>query len=289
MSYEASRGGIVNPQSPTVYILDDDADIGRAVGRLLRSAGYRPVVFQTAEDFLRDYDPSAPGCLILDYRMPELDGLEVQMLLKQSGSTHPILFLTGLGTIPLTVDAVKGGALNVLTKPVDEVTLLRAIEEAIDVDRGRRSEQKRSGVLLERYATLTAREREVMAHVVKGRLNKQIAADLGTVEKTIKVHRARAMTKMGATSLAEFVRLALSVEQEQMARSVAHNERLQVDAAQRHTATGFCRIGGLCVPKPHAFHAALLESRADAERESDGTNSSAECERDACHAPVAQE
>jgi FixJ family two-component response regulator len=277
---------VSSQSTTTVYILDDDADIGRALGRLLRSAGYRPVIFQSANEFLAGYDPGTPGCLVLDYRMPELDGLEVQTLLKQSGSTHPVLFLTGLGTIPLTVDAVRGGALNVLTKPVDEATLLRAIEEAVEVDRGRRFEQQRSGELLERYASLTAREREVMAHVVKGRLNKQIAADLGTVEKTIKVHRSRAMTKMGAASLAELVRLALAVERE-MARSAVRVEPSHPADAEQRKPTGCYRGGAECDPKPPLFHAVRHAPRTDLERAS---GRSPECEEhDVRDAPVALE
>ena len=281
----------MNPQISTIYILDDDADIGRALGRLLRSAGYRPVIFQTADDFLRDYDPAVPGCLILDYRMPELDGLEVQTLLKESGSTHPVVFLTNLGTIPLTVDAVKGGALNVLTKPVDEVMLLRAIDEALEVDRRRRFEQKRSGMLLQRYATLTAREREVMLHVVKGRLNKQIAAELGTVEKTIKVHRARAMTKMGATSLAELVRLALSLEHQQTAPSSAHGEQPLPTAAPRRESSGACRRStAACIQKPQLLRAVRRGPAAASERESEGSSRSPECDDgEVCSTPGARE
>jgi len=280
-----------------VYIVDDDPDIGRALGRLLRAAGYRPVIFQTAHHFLNEYDPAAPGCLILDYRMPELDGLAVQTLLKESGSRHPIVFLTGLGTIPLTVDAVKAGAINVLTKPIDETTLLSAVAEAVEVDRGRRSRQERSGELLDRYSTLTAREREVMALVVKGRLNKQIAAELGTVEKTIKVHRARAMEKMRAASLAELVRLALSVEQELSARSGNDEEQATVAGSEQPGRTGHHRGAETHPPKsrslfsmPLAYHPRVHVRAESVRRLQEETGSSPErADLQMCELPGAAE
>ena len=178
---------------------------------------------------------------------------------------------------------------HVLTKPVDEVTLLRATAEALEVDRRRRFQQQRSGELLERYATLTARERETMAHVVKGRLNKQIAADLGVVEKTIKVHRARAMTKMAATSLAGLVRLALLVEQELRGRA-AHGQQTPPANVQHRVFTGCGRGTGACVPKPQLFRALLRGPRTDAVPESEDTRSSPEREeREPCNVRGAKE
>ena len=194
----------------TIYIVDDDADVCRALSRLLRSAGYRTRTFNSAAEFLAGHDPEPPGCIILDLTMPGLDGFEVQATLAHSGSLRPIIFLTGNGSIAMTVTAMRAGAVNFLVKPVEEPRLFEAVEEALRIDAAGRDHGRFRRALVERLGTLTPREREVLEHVVRGRLNKQIAADLGTVEKTIKVHRARVMHKMGARSLAELVHLASS-------------------------------------------------------------------------------
>ena len=154
------------------------------------------------------HDPGAPGCLVLDVALPELDGLQLQQALAVSGCARPIVFITGRGDIPTSVRAMKGGAVDFLTKPVNDKDLLAAVRHAIEIDRLAREAQVEMDALRQRLARLTPREREVLGHVVAGRLNKQIAADLGTVEKTIKVHRARIMEKMAARSLAELVRIA---------------------------------------------------------------------------------
>lgn len=192
----------------TIFIVDDDADVCRAMSRLLRSAGYSTRTFSSTSVFLEQYDPEPPGCILLDLTMPEHDGLEVQAMLASAGSRRPVIFLTGNGSIPATVAAIRAGAINFLTKPVTEPRLFEAVEEALRVDARQRSVGLQNMVLKERLESLTPRERQVLEQVIRGRLNKQVAADLGTVEKTIKVHRARVMKKMGARSLAELVQLA---------------------------------------------------------------------------------
>jgi len=195
----------------TIFIVDDDPDVCRAMSRLLRSAGYRTLTYHSATTFLQEHDPEASGCLILDLAMPEHDGLEVQAMLNSSGCRRPVIFLTGNASIPLTVAAIRAGAVNFLTKPVSEQRLFEAVDEALKIDIAERNRDRWRHALVQRLESLTPRERQVLEHVVRGRLNKQIAADLGTVEKTIKVHRARVMHKMGARSLAELVQIASSV------------------------------------------------------------------------------
>jgi FixJ family two-component response regulator len=189
-------------------VVDDDASVRRALMRLLTAAGFEARAFASAAAFLEVHDPGAPGCLVLDVALPGLDGLQLQQALAVSSCARPIVFVTGRGDIPTSVRAMKGGAVDFLTKPVNDKDLLAAIRHAIEIDRLAREAQVEMDALRRRLATLTPREREVLAHVVAGRLNKQIAADLGTVEKTIKVHRARIMEKMAARSLAELVRIA---------------------------------------------------------------------------------
>ena len=193
-----------------VFILDDDLDVSAALGRLLRSAGYRTREFDSAASFFAVHR-EVPGCILLDIAMPGQDGFEVQARLHSEGCIHPIIFLTGNGNIQQTVAALKGGAVNFLTKPVEEQHLFRAVDEALQIDADHRGEALFHRALARRLHTLTPRERQVFELVVRGRLNKQIAADLGTVEKTVKVHRSRVMQKMGAHTLAELVRLAVSL------------------------------------------------------------------------------
>lgn len=195
----------------TIYVVDDDADVRKALARLLRSAGYESRAFATGAEFLAAHDPSVPGCIILDLAMPDCGGLEVQACLAASGSRRPIIFLTANGSIGTTVRALKAGAVNFLMKPVEQNELFAAVEEALRVDAAERTKESFQKRVAQRLASLTPRERQVLEHVVAGRLNKQIAADLGTVEKTVKVHRARVMHKMGARSLAELVHLAASL------------------------------------------------------------------------------
>ncbi len=193
---------------PLVYIVDDDETVRAALQRLLRSVGLETAVFPSAREFLFHARPERPGCLVLDVRMPEMSGLDLQQVMREAGIELPVIFLTGHGDVPMSVRAMKAGAADFLQKPVLEQDLLDAVHRAIARDRARRSERADTEEIRARYGTLTPREREVLAHVVGGALNKQIAGRLGTVEKTIKVHRARVMEKMGAESVAELVRLA---------------------------------------------------------------------------------
>jgi FixJ family two-component response regulator len=192
-----------------LYIVDDDPEVRRALARLLRAAGYSTRAFGCASDFLisREARQSA-GCIILDLAMPGLNGLELQQCLIASGWRQPIIFLTGNGDISKSVLAMKAGAVNFLTKPVDDQQLFAAVEEALRINDRERREWSARQIVTDRVNTLTPRERQVLEKVVAGRLNKQIAGDLGIVEKTIKVHRARVMRKMQAGTLAELIHLA---------------------------------------------------------------------------------
>jgi FixJ family two-component response regulator len=192
----------------TVFIVDDDPDVCRAVGRLVRGAGYEVREFNSAHDFLVAHEPEPPGCLLLDLSMPDVDGLQLQQSLAASGCHRPIVFLSANGDVHNTVRAMKAGAVNFLTKPVDGDELMEALAEAVALDaRGRAAWETRNTVA-GRMATLTPRERQVLEKVVAGRLNKQIAAELGTVEKTIKVHRSRVMQKLHAASLIQLIEIA---------------------------------------------------------------------------------
>lgn len=198
-------------EQPTVLLVDDDEAVLKSVGRLLRSNGVRVLPFNSSAEFLRAVTPSVPGCILLDFGMPDFNGLEVQRRLGVRGCTQPVIFLTGQADIPITVEAMKGGAVDFLTKPVDEAALLASVMTAFARDAALREAAAGLREYRERLATLTPREREVMELVVEGLLNKQIGLELGTVEKTIKVHRARVMEKMGVESLAELVRIAAAL------------------------------------------------------------------------------
>ncbi len=189
------------PPSPTVFVVDDYAPVRSAVSRLLRAAAFAVAAFASPEEFLAQYDPHTPGCLVLDLDMPAVNGLELQRILARKGSVLPIIFLTGHGDIPKSVQAMKRGAIDFLTKPVNDENLLAAVRAAIEKDRALRREQTDLSEIRARLATLTPREREVLEHVVTGKLNKQIAGDLGTVEQTVKVHRARVMQKLKVHSV----------------------------------------------------------------------------------------
>jgi len=192
---------------PTIFVVDDDASILKGSRRLLTAAGFNVETFESADAFLQRHDCAASGCLVLDLAMPGLNGLELQQALHARNSFLPIIFLTGRADVPMSVQAMKGGAVDLLLKPVDEADLLAAIDRALTRERAQREINEQTASVEERLATLTPRERQVLTHVADGRLNKQIASDLGTVEKTIKVHRARMMEKMNVRSVAELVRL----------------------------------------------------------------------------------
>ena len=192
--------------TPTVFVVDDDPAVLKSLSRLLRSAHLHVATFASPDEFLARRDPNLPGCLVLDVAMPGLNGLELQHTLIAGGHELPIVFLTGHGDIPMSVQAMKHGAVDFLTKPVNDADLLKAIRTAIEKDRLQRQTRAEVEDIHRRLATLTPREREVMEHVIAGQLNKQTAAALGTGEHTIKVHRARVMEKMKVQSVAELVR-----------------------------------------------------------------------------------
>jgi FixJ family two-component response regulator len=191
----------------TVFLVDDDPGVLRALTRLLRASGREVRAFASPREFLGQHDPAAPGCLVLDVAMPQTNGLDLHRELEAAGTERPVIFITGHGDVPTSVRAMKMGAVDFLTKPFDESQLLAAVQAAMDKDSQQRRMRAESRSVERRLATLTSREREVLEHVVSGRLNKHIASDLGTVEKTIKVHRGRIMQKMGAASLVELVRM----------------------------------------------------------------------------------
>jgi len=197
------------PQPDAVIaIVDDDPSVRRGLQRLIRSAGWNAESFASAQEFLTRHGAEAPSCLVLDLQLPDLSGLDLQKRMAEVGLEIPIVFLTGHGNIPASVQAMKAGAVEFLTKPFDDEKLLQAIQEAVQRDRRSRQQRAEQRELQDRYASLTAREKEILQHVISGMLNKQIAAELEITEFTVKFHRGHIMRKMHADSLADLVRMA---------------------------------------------------------------------------------
>jgi FixJ family two-component response regulator len=197
---------------PTVFVIDDDEDMRSALGNLFRSVGHEVKLFGSAAEFLQDTSSDAPGCLVLDVRLPGMSGLDFQNRLASANAHIPIVFMTGHGDIPMSVRAMKAGAVDFLTKPFRDQDMLDAVTRAIEADRTRRSSQQATSGVRESFARLSPREREVMALVTRGLMNKQVAHELGLSEITVKLYRGQAMRKMEASSLADLVRMAELLE-----------------------------------------------------------------------------
>jgi len=200
-------------RSPMVFIVDDDEAVRNSLRLLVKSIGLTASVSGSAQDFLATYDPVQPGCLVLDVRMPGMSGLELQQQLNLRGAVIPVIFITGHGDIPMAVDAMQQGAFDFLQKPFRDQDLIDRIQRALEADRTSRAELGERSGIRERRDSLTPREREVLALVTSGKPNKVMAADLGLSQRTVEIHRARVMEKMGASSLAQLVRMVLNLEE----------------------------------------------------------------------------
>jgi len=197
---------------PTVFVVDDDVSIRRGACRFLKSAGLEAVALTSAHEFLEVSLPDAPTCLLLDIRMPGLNGLDLQREMKRRQIPVPVVFMTGHGTIPMSVQAIREGAVDFLTKPFSDEALLQAVHHALERHQALRQESHRHREALAKLSTLTSREREILEQLISGKLNKQIGADLGIAERTVKIHRSRVLEKMGVQSVAELARIAQSLD-----------------------------------------------------------------------------
>src|SRR5271165_3158368 len=199
------------PSAATVYVVDDDDGMRRALGALLDTVGYKTALFSKPSEFLEQFKADAPGCLVLDIRMPEMSGLELQQHLNRQGAMVPIIFITGHGDVPMAVQAIKDGAFQFIQKPFRDQDLLDHINHALQQDAENRKDLARRAEVLRRLETLTPRERQVMELVVEGEANKVMAIDLGLSERTVEIHRAKVMEKMGARSVAHLVKMHLTL------------------------------------------------------------------------------
>jgi FixJ family two-component response regulator len=209
---EPTKEGVAGGDEPIVFIVEDDEAFREALGRLFRSVGLRAEIFGSAAELLQTRLPDVPGCLILDVRLPGQSGLDIQSELAKAEILIPIIFMTGHGDIPMSVQALKAGAVDFLTKPFRDQDMLDAVVSAIERDRGRRKQEKEISDLRARFESMSPREREIMALVTAGLMNKQVAAEVGLSEITVKIHRGNVMKKMGARTLADLVRMAQSLE-----------------------------------------------------------------------------
>jgi len=203
----------MNQGLPIVFIVDDDEAVRNSLRLLIKSVGLTATALASAQEFLASYDPLQPGCLVLDVRMPGMSGLELQQRLNLRGAVIPVIFITGHGDVPMAVEAMQQGAFDFLQKPFRDQDLMDRIQRALERDRANRAELGERSRIREQHETLTPREREVLALVTSGKANKVMAADLGLSRRTIEIHRARVMEKMGASSLAQLVRMVLDLEQ----------------------------------------------------------------------------
>lgn len=203
----------MNQGLPIVFIVDDDEAVRNSLRLLVKSVGLTATALASAQEFLASYDPLQPGCLVLDVRMPGMSGLELQQQLNARGAVIPVIFITGHGDVPMAVEAMQQGAFDFLQKPFRDQDLMDRIQRALEKDRANRAELGERSRIREQYETLTPREREVLALVTSGKANKVMAADLGLSQRTIEIHRARVMEKMGASSLAHLVRMVLDLEE----------------------------------------------------------------------------
>jgi two-component system, LuxR family, response regulator FixJ len=198
-------------RSPVVFVVDDDDAVRSSLRLLLKSVGLVPLALGSAREFLDKYDPAQPGCLVLDVRMPEMSGLELQENLNLRGAVIPVIFITGHGDVPMAVEAMQAGAFDFLQKPFRDQDLIDRIQRALEKDRANRAGLNERSLILERLESLTPREREVLALVTKGKPNKVMAAELGVSQRTVEIHRSRVMEKMSASSLAQLVRMMMDL------------------------------------------------------------------------------